>query len=226
MDFKIIAIDGPSGVGKSTISALIAERLRCFYVDTGAMFRCLAWNWERQGCPENKESLLKLGNQTEIIFENKNIICNGTSVTNLIRTEHISRQASKISIFPPIREVMKKQQREIVEKIQNKKKYQGVVLEGRDIGTIVFPEADFKFFLDASPEVRAKRRMAQINEDGGDSNFEDILEGLNNRDFQDKNRKIAPLKPAKDAIIIDTGSLSTSQVLENLLSHVISGENL
>ena len=118
MEFKIIAIDGPSGVGKSTISNLLSERLGFFYVDTGAMFRCLVWNWERLGCPENKESLLKLGNQTEIIFDNDNIICNGTTVTHLIRTEHISRQASKISIFPSIREVMKKQQREIVEKVR------------------------------------------------------------------------------------------------------------
>jgi len=226
MEFKIIAIDGPSGVGKSTISNLLAERLGFFYVDTGAMFRCLAWNWEKNGCPENKESLLTLGNQTEIIFNKEEIICNGTDVTHLIRTEHISRQASKISVFPSIREIMKKQQREIVEKIQKLKKYHGAVLEGRDIGTIVFPGAEFKFFLDASPEVRAKRRLTQINADGGNSNYEEILEALNNRDFQDKNRKVAPLKPAKDAIIIDTASLSVSQVLENLLSHVTTGNFL
>ena len=174
MEFKIIAIDGPSGVGKSTISNLLAERLGFFYVDTGAMFRCLAWNWERQGCPENKESLLKLGNITRIIFENEKIICNGTNVTHLIRTEHISIQASRISLFPSIREVMKKQQREIVEKVRKLKKYQGAVLEGRDIGTIVFPGAEFKFFLDASPEVRAKRRMLQIHGDVDNSNYENI----------------------------------------------------
>lgn len=226
MEFKIIAIDGPSGVGKSTVSNLLSERLGFLYVDTGAMFRCLAWNWERLGCPENNESLLKLGNQTEIIFENDNIICNGTSVTHLIRTENISRQASKISLFPSIREIMKKQQREIVEKVKKTKNFQGVVLEGRDIGTIVFPEAEFKFFLNASPEIRAKRRLTQLNADGVNSNYEEILEALNNRDFQDKNRKFAPLKPAKDAIIIDTASLSVFQVLEKLLSHVIIGDDL
>ena len=225
MEFKIIAIDGPSGVGKSTISNLLAERLGFFYVDTGAMFRCLAWNWERQGCPENKESLLKLGNQTEIIFENEDIICNATSVTHLIRTERISRLASKISVFPSIREVMKKQQREIVKKVRKLKKYHGAVLEGRDIGTIVFPEADFKFFLEASPEVRAKRRMLQIHGDVDNSNYENILEALNIRDNQDKNRKVAPLKAAEDAIIVDTASLSVTQVLENLLSHFFNKEN-
>ena len=115
---------------------------------------------------------------------------------------------------------MKKQQREIVEKVRKLKKYKGVVLEGRDIGTIVFPEAEFKFFLDASPEVRAKRRMLQMNGDEDNSNYEDILEALNNRDFQDKNRKVAPLKPANDAIIVDTARLSVSQVLDNLLSNV------
>ena len=225
MGFKIIAIDGPSGVGKSTISSLLAERLSFFYVDTGAMFRCLAWNWDKQGSPENNESLLKLGNQTEIVFNNEDVICNGTVVTHLIRTEHISRQASKISLFPSIREVMKKQQREIVNKIRILKKYHGVVLEGRDIGTIVFPRAEFKFFLDASPEVRAKRRMLQIQGDGDKSNYEEILESLNNRDFQDQNRKVAPLKPAKDAIIVDTASLSVVQVLENLLSQVFMEGN-
>ena len=225
MDFNIIAIDGPSGVGKSTISSILADRLGFLYVDTGAMFRCLAWNWERQGCPENEESLIKLGDQTKIIFNNEDVICNGTSVTHLIRTEHISRQASKISLFPSIREVMKKQQRQLVEKIKKLKKYKGAVLEGRDIGTVVFPEAEFKFFLDATPEIRAKRRMLQINEDGDNSKYEEILEGLNNRDYQDQNRKIAPLKPAKDAIIVDTASLSVSQVMENLLSHVFIGDN-
>ena len=220
MDFKIIAIDGPSGVGKSTISGLIADRLGFYYVDTGAMFRCLAWNWERQGCPENEDSLLKLGNQTEISLTKAGVFCNGTDVTNIIREENISKNASEISVFNSIREVMKQKQRELVEKIRDSKKYQGAVLEGRDIGSVVFPKAEFKFFLDATPEVRANRRMLQIHAKGGVSNFKEILESLNKRDYRDKNREVAPLKPAKDAIIVDTGDLTEHQVLFNLLSHV------
>ena len=119
---------------------------------------------------------------------------------------------------------MKNQQREMVKKVRNSKNFQGAVLEGRDIGTIVFPGADFKFFLEASPEVRAKRRMLQIHGDDN-SNYKNILEALNNRDYQDKNRKVAPLKAAEDAIIVDTASLSVTQVLENLLSHFFKKEN-
>ena len=220
IDFKIIAIDGPSGVGKSTISAQIAERLGFYYVDTGAMFRCLAWNWDRHGSPENEHSLSKLGNQTEILLTEKAVICNGTDVTNIIREEKISKYASKISVFKSIREVMKKKQRELVQKIRNSKKYQGAVLEGRDMGSVVFPKAEFKFFLDATPEIRAKRRMLQIHAKGGVASFKEILESLNKRDYRDQNRKVAPLKPAADAIIVDTGDLNEGQVLCNLLSHV------
>jgi len=219
MDFKIITIDGPSGVGKSTISRRIANRLEFFYVDTGAMFRCLAWSWDRQGCPENTESLFRLGNQTDIILSNENVLCNGTNVTLLIRSEHISKQASKISVFPSIREVLKKKQRELVNKLGKTNEYKGAVLEGRDIGTVVFPNAEYKFFLDATPEVRAQRRMLQLKIDGGDSNFEEILESLKKRDYRDQNRKVAPLRAAKDAIIINTDNLSEREVLENLLSY-------
>ncbi len=220
IDFKIIAIDGPSGVGKSTISGQIAYRLGFYYVDTGAMFRCLAWNWDRHGSPENEDSLLKLGNQTEILLSQKAVICNGTDVTHIIREEKISKNASKISVFKSIREVMKKKQRELVQKIRDSKEYNGAVLEGRDMGSVVFPKAEFKFFLDATPEVRARRRMLQINAKGGVASFKEILESINKRDHRDKNRKVAPLKPAEDAIIVDTGDLDERQVLFNLLSHV------
>jgi len=220
IDFKIIAIDGPSGVGKSTISGQIADRLGFYYVDTGAMFRCLAWNWGRHGSPENEDSFLKLGNQTEILLTQKGVFCNGTDVTHIIREEKISKNASKISVFKSIREVMKKKQRELVQNIRDSKEYQGAVLEGRDIGSVVFPKAEFKFFLDATPEVRAKRRMLQIHAKGGVASFKEILESLNKRDYRDKNRKVAPLKPAADAIIVDTGELNERQVLFNLLSYV------
>ena len=220
MGFKIIAIDGPTGVGKSTIARQLACKLDYLYVDTGAMFRCLAWSWAAQGCLESDEFLVKLGDQTRIVFENEKIICDDTDVTQKIRTEKISAQASKISCFPSIREVMKKQQRALVEEVRRSENYQGVVLEGRDIGTVVFPAADFKFYVDASPEIRAKRRYLQLRESKEDADYEKILTDLRKRDYQDQNRKIAPLKPAEEAIIVNTSKLSAEDVLDYLLVRV------
>ena len=222
MGFKIIAIDGPTGVGKSTIARQLAAKLDCLYVDTGAMFRCLAWSWAAQGCPESEDSLEKLGDQTRIVFENETVICDDIDVTQEIRTERISAQASKISRFPLIREVMKKQQRTLVEEVRKSSSYGGAVLEGRDIGTVVFPAAEFKFYVDASPEIRAKRRLLQLQERGDGGNYEEILSALRKRDFQDQNRKVAPLKPADDAIIVDTGKLSEEEVLQHLLDCVLN----
>lgn len=216
MSFKIIAIDGPTGVGKSTIARQLSEKLGCLYVDTGAMFRCLAWCWCKQGCPESDESLEELGEEVRIVFKPENVFCNGNDVTEEIRKESISTLASKISSFPLIREVMKKQQRMLVEEAHRSGSYQGAVLEGRDIGTVVFPEADFKFYIDASPEIRAKRRLLQLKESGVDANFAEILVALNKRDYHDQHRKIAPLLAAEDAVIVDTGNLSATEVLEHL----------
>jgi len=220
MDFKIIAIDGPTGVGKSTIARQLAEKLGYLYVDTGAMFRCLAWRWGKQGCPESDHLLEELGDQTRIVFKDEKVICNDNDVTQEIRTERISGLASRISRFPLIREVLKKQQMALVEEVRKSSSYLGAVLEGRDVGTVVFPVADFKFFVDALPEIRAKRRMLQLRERGENANFEEILVDLRKRDFQDQNRKVAPLMAAEDAIIVDTGILSAAQVLEHLLSCV------
>ncbi len=222
MGFKIIAIDGPTGVGKSTIARQLADKLDCLYVDTGAMFRCLAWGWASQGCPESDESLEKLGDQTRIVFESDKVICDDIDVTQEIRTERISAQASKISRFPLIREVMKKQQRNLVEEARRLESYKGAILEGRDIGTVVFPAAEFKFYVDASPEIRAKRRLLQLRESGEEANYEEIITALRKRDFQDQNRKVAPLKPAEDAIIVDTGMLSADEVLQHLLDCVLN----
>ena len=225
MSFKIITIDGPTGVGKSTIARQLATKLDCLYVDTGAMFRCLAWSWTAQGCPESDESLEKLGDQTRIVFENEKVICDYTDVTQEIRTERISAKASKISGFPLIREVMKKQQRALVEEVRRSESYRGAVLEGRDIGTVVFPAAEFKFYVDASPEIRAKRRLLQLQKSGEDVDYEEVLNALRKRDFQDQNRKVAPLKPANDAIIVDTGRLTADGVLENLLNYILKKES-
>ena len=141
-------------------------------------------------------------------------------MTDEIRTEDISSLASRISLFPLIREVMKKKQRALVKEECEAGNYKGAVLEGRDIGTVVFPYADQKFFIDASPEIRAERRYLQLREQHVDANFQEILSALVERDHQDKNRNIAPLRAAEDAIIIDTGNMNIDEVMQHLLESV------
>jgi len=220
MSFVIIAIDGPSGVGKSTIARKLAAELSCVYVDTGAMFRCLALSWGKQGCPESDLSLQELGKQTMINFEDEKIFCDEIDVTNAIRSEDISSLASRISLFPSIREVMKKKQRALVKQECEARKYKGAVLEGRDIGTVVFPSANHKFYLDASPEIRAERRYLQLRKQDVNVDFQEILTALVERDFQDKNRSLAPLRAAEDAIIIDTESMNIFEVMQYLLEKI------
>ena len=220
MSFKIIAIDGPAGVGKSTIAHKLSAELSCVYVDTGAMFRCLALSWGKQGCPKSDLSLQELGEQTRIYFEDEKTFCDEIDVTDEIRSENISSLASRISLFPYIREVMKKKQRSLVKEECESGNYKGAVLEGRDIGTIVFPDADHKFYVDASPEIRAERRYLQLREQDVDADFQEILSALVERDHQDKSRSIAPLRAAEDAIIIDTGNMSIDEVMQHLLENV------
>ena len=223
MSFIIIAIDGPSGVGKSTIARKLAAELSCLYVDTGAMFRWLALSWGKQGCPESDLSLHELGENTKIDFKDENIFCDEIDVTDQIRSEKISSLASRISLFPSIREVMKKKQQDMVEEECEAGNYKGAILEGRDIGTVVFPSADFKYYLDASPEIRADRRFLQLqrqNVDNVDLDFKKILSAMRERDHQDKNRILAPLKAAEDAITIDTGNMNIDEVMKNLLKYV------
>ena len=220
MSFIIIAIDGPSGVGKSTIAKKLATELSCLYVDTGAMFRCLALSWGKQGCPESDLSLQELGENTKIDFKNENIFCDEIDVTDEIRSEEISLLASRISLFPSIREVMKKKQQAMVKEECEAGNYKGAVLEGRDIGTVVFPSADYKYYLDASPEIRAERRYLQLQRQNVDLDFKKILSAIRERDHQDKNRNIAPLKAAEDSKTIDTGNMNIEEVMIHLLKDV------
>ena len=220
MSFIIITIDGPSGVGKSTIARKLAADLNCLYVDTGAMFRCLALSWGKQGCPESDLSLHELGENTKIDFKDKNIFCDEIDVTDKIRSEKISSLASRISLFPSIREVMKKKQQAMVKEECEAGNYKGAVLEGRDIGTVVFPSADYKYYLDASPEIRAERRYLQLQGHKVDLDFKKILSAIRERDHQDKNRILAPLKAAEDSKTIDTGNMNIDEVMIHLLKDV------
>ena len=192
--FVTVAIDGPTGVGKSTIARRLAEQWGLLYVDTGAMFRCLALKWKALGSPEEEEILRQIGDSTHIVFTAAGkIFCDEKDVSAEIRTEEISKLASKISRFGAIREVMKQQQRQLVAKTEKQCLYAGAVLEGRDIGTVVCPNAEVKIF---------------------------ITEALKLRDQQDRNRVIAPLNPADDAVLVDTTQLTPEQVLGQMSDHI------
>jgi len=217
----IIAIDGPSGAGKSTVARLLSQKLDFEYIDTGAMYRALAYkayinNIEINDVNEYKvDEMLKT---TTVDYYNNNIYLDNKNVEGLIRDEIISIGASKISALKNVRTKMVELQRKIAE---NK----NVILDGRDIGTKVFPKADFKFFITASEEARAGRRFNQLSADGKIVDFENILADLKKRDKNDTTRKISPLKKAEDAILIDTTDMSLEEVVETI-ANIIGGNNV
>jgi cytidylate kinase len=215
-----IAIDGPSGSGKSTVAKGLSKLLDIMYLDTGAMYRGAAhYVLQRGADPANEAQVLSIldGLQMDIIYdkgEQKVFVC-GADVTPYIREHNISMAASTVSKIPAVRIKLVKLQREIAKKAT-------CVLDGRDIGTYVLPDAKFKFFLDASIDVRAKRRYDELKQRGADVNFDEVKQDMAARDEQDSKRDFAPLKPADDAVIIDTSSLKVDEVIEKLLKVTIN----
>lgn len=212
----VIAIDGPSGVGKSTISQALAERLDCRYIDTGAMYRAVALLARARGVsPEDPLGLACVGKDMEIEFivteTGSGVKLDGEDVTLSLRLPGVSEEASRLSRFPEVREVLVEKQRELG-------RHGKVVMEGRDIGTVVLPEADLKVFLDADPEERARRRYLQWQEKGIEVEQEQLAREILSRDQRDKTRKVAPLVPAGDATLIDTTRLDPGQVLDRILA--------
>ncbi|NYB73546.1 (d)CMP kinase [Sedimentibacter hydroxybenzoicus DSM 7310] len=217
----IIAIDGPSGAGKSTVAKLLSNKLNFEYIDTGAMYRALAYKAYINKIDiheENSDKISKMLNSTTVDYYDNNIYLDGQNVEGLIRDELISINASKISTLAIVRNKMVDLQRKIAE---NK----NVILDGRDIGTVVFPNADYKFFVTASEEVRAVRRYNQLVVSNKDIILENILADIKKRDEKDSSRKISPLRIADDAILIDTSDMSLEETVNKLVD-IIGGPNV
>jgi cytidylate kinase len=211
----IVTLDGPAGSGKSTVSKLLAERLNYLYLDTGAMYRAVALQAKRQGLdPQDGEKLRELCHNLDLQFKIEGrevrIFVGNEDVSPAIRTPDIDLLSSSISAVKEVREAMTQLQRKIAEK-------KSVIAEGRDMGTVVFPDAEFKFFLTASPEVRVERRYQERINRGEIALKKDVERELLIRDEQDKARSIAPLIPAQDAKIIETTSLNPEQVVRVIL---------
>jgi cytidylate kinase len=209
----IIAIDGPAGAGKSTVARKLARRLGFAMVDTGAIYRAVALAAKRAGIAwEDDAGLARLLDPPglPIAFgENDAVFLDGEDVTAAIRTPEMSRGASVVSARPVVRERLLGLQRTLGQAAQR-----GAVLEGRDIGTVVFPDATVKFFLTAADEARARRRHAELAGKGHEVELSDVLQDQQRRDKDDTERAIAPLKPAPDAIVVDTTGLDLDQVVE------------
>ncbi len=215
----IITIDGPSGVGKSTVSKSVARKLGLMYLDTGAMYRAVALQVQRNTVDINEDKELEsMLNNTEISFRrNKNddlvLMLNDEDVTDKIRTPVISRLSSDVATKGAVRRKLVQVQRETG-------KTGNIVAEGRDMGTYVFPGAGFKFYLDATLDERARRRWEQLKQSGNDADLEDVKNEIITRDAQDKERSESPLHPARNAVIIDTTNLSANEVTDRIIKEV------
>lgn len=211
-----VAIDGPAGAGKSTIAKAAAKKLNFIYVDTGALYRTIALNAVRNGVIDDTDSVINLLSSTDVKlgFDNEGTQCvylNGEDVSSLIRTPEISMGASKVSAIPQVRQFLLNLQRDIA-------KSNNVIMDGRDIATVVLPDADVKIFLFASPECRAQRRYKELIEKGENVVYEDVLADVNQRDYQDSHRDIAPLKPSESSIMADTSELDLQQSIDLIIN--------
>ena len=207
-DMIRIAVDGPSGAGKSTIAKAVAQRLGIDYIDTGAMYRAIGYKMLKKGINvDDLEGIQRLLDTTEIDFSKGDIILDGQVINDLIRTPEISKQASSCSAVGIVREML-------VDLQQKMGGAKSVVMDGRDIGTVVFPDAEYKFFITASPEERAKRRYNELIEKGQKVNYDQVLADITDRDHNDSTREITPLRKAEDAIEVDTTNMTIEEVIE------------
>ncbi|ERJ12802.1 (d)CMP kinase [Haloplasma contractile] len=206
-----IAVDGPAGAGKSTISKLLAKQLEFIYIDTGAMYRAITYKALKLGIDTQDETMYEFIDDTSITLTKDNrVLVDEHEVTEEIRSTEISNNVSIVSSIKTVREKLVSLQRNIAEKNH-------VVMDGRDIGTNVLPNADVKFYLNASVDVRAKRRYLENSKKGIESNFEQIKQDIIKRDYLDSTRELNPLRKADDAIEVDTSALSIDEVVNKLI---------
>jgi cytidylate kinase len=209
-----IAIDGPSGAGKSSVAKKLAARLNIDYIDTGAMYRAIAYKMLREGIGvEDRDALKAMLENTNIDFSRGETILDGEVISGKIRTPEISKLASDASALPEVREKLVSLQRAMGEA-------KSVVMDGRDIGTVVFPKAKYKFFLTATVKERAKRRWLELREKGLDVELDDVEADIIQRDHNDSTRELNPLRKAEDAIEIDTTAMNLEQVTQHILSYI------
>lgn len=209
----IVAIDGPAGAGKGTITKLVGEKLGLVNIDTGATFRCVALNMIQENIKlEEEKKIQEVLDKIHIKMEpNGKIFLNEKEVTKRIRENDVNDLVSPVSTLPIVRNKLLEIQRKIAEG-------KNVIMEGRDIGTVVFPNADVKIYLDATAEERARRRVLQNQEKGIEASYEEVLEKIKERDKRDSTREIAPLKKAEDAIYVDSTNLNIDQVVEEVIN--------
>jgi len=217
-----VAIDGPMGAGKGTVARLVARRLGYRYVDTGAMYRAVAWKALREGVdPEDGPAVAELARRTQVRLEPADdglrVLCDGEDVTQAIRSVEVSGVVSRVAANPGVREVLTRQQRKLAED-------GGVVMEGRDIGTVVLPHAEVKVYLEASLEERARRRFQEMRERGQAISLESVRELVRQDDELAQTRPTAPLRRAEDAVVVDTSGRSPEEVAEEIVGLVTARE--
>lgn len=214
MNNLVIAVDGPAGAGKSTIAKIIAKKLNINYIDTGAMYRAITYKCLQNNVDiNNEDEVIKIAQKSDIDFKDNNIYLDGNILGEEIRTMEVSNNVSNVAKVKDVRHLMVDVQREIG-------KRNSVILDGRDIGSYVFPNADYKFFLVATPEERGNRRYKELKNKGYEVNLNEIINDIIKRDKIDSSREFAPLVKAEDAIEIDTTGKNINEVVESVISKV------
>ena len=214
----VITIDGPAGAGKTSIAKIVSRKLGYNYIDTGAMYRAISWKAFREKIDlKAKEKLIKMVRNTKIELKNRagmvRVYLDGKDITNKIRNKRLAEGASILATVPEVREQLMKIQRRMGSS-------GGIVVEGRDIGTVVFPRADYKFYLDASIKERALRRYRELKVKGEEGQLAELEKAIRSRDKRDRTRRVAPLKIARDAVVIDSTDMSKKEVVEFILKRI------